>query len=103
MLQKIALVVASAAATLTLAIALAAAGFAPGGPTSAADTSATTTTSAPAIDPVSADATPDVQIDTIYVAPPPKQQTVTVHRVIKASGGERENEHENEGGSGGDD
>ena len=93
MLQKIALGVASAAAALTLALALALAGFAPGGSSAAA------TTQAPAVDPVAADPTPAVQVDTVYVKPAPKQKTVTIHNVVKTSDGEREDAHE----SGGDD
>ncbi len=89
MSHKIAVTVASVAATLTLTFALAAAGFAPGAPAPA--TAAVSTT----VDPT---AQPTVQVDTVYVAAPPKQQTITVHKVVKSSG-ESENEHE----SGGDD
>lgn len=90
MSHKIALTVASATAALTLAVALAAAGFAPGAPATSASTAAVA-------DQVVADPTPTVQIDTVYLAPKPKRQTITVHKVIKTSGGEHESE------SGGDD
>jgi len=87
MTHKIALAAASAAAAFTLAAALAVAGFAPG---PAQPVSLTSTI----VDPT---AEPTVQVDTVYVAPPPKQETITVHKVIKTAGGEGENE------SGGDD
>jgi hypothetical protein len=82
MLHKTALLVASLAASLTLAVALALAGFAPGTTTTPA-----ATTAVPAADV----GTPPVQVDKVYVAPPPAQQTVTVHKVV-ASGGENESE-----------
>ncbi len=90
MISKAALFVASLAAALTLAFALAVAGFAPG--SVQADT-ATTAASVQA-DPAAADVVaPDpVQVDTVYVAPPAKQQTITVHKVAASSGGENENE-----------
>lgn len=90
MSHKIALTVASATAALTLAVALAAAGFAPGTPAAAAS-------SAPIADQVVADPSPAVQVDTVYLAPVPKRKTVTVHKVIKTTGGEHESEHESEG------
>ncbi|HEX2755806.1 MAG TPA: hypothetical protein VHM48_10100, partial [Candidatus Limnocylindrales bacterium] len=71
-----------------LTAALAAAGFAPGAspqPVAAADSVAATTPE------------PTVQVDTVYVAAPAKQQTITVHKVVKSTGGE-----ESEGESGGD-
>ncbi len=87
MSNKIALTVASVAATATLTIALAAAGFAPASPAPVG-----------AAVPATADPTaePTVQVDTVYVAAPPKQQTITVHKVVKSSG-ESENEHESGG------
>ena len=94
MLHRLALAVASAAAALTLIVALAAAGFAPGAPVAVTDAAAADI--AP-IDPGAVDTAPSVQIDTVYVAPPPRQETVTIHKVVKTSGGENENE------SGGDD
>lgn len=90
MLQKVAIAVASGAAALTFTVALAAAGFAPGTPVTATDTSATI------VAPVAADPAPTVQVDTIYVAPPPPQQTITVHKVVQTSGGESENETGND-------
>ena len=86
MVSKIALFVASLAASLALAGALALAGFAPG---AAPSTAATPTVAAPAPDVA---AQPQVQVDTVYVAPPAKQKTVTVHKVVKAGGGESEQE-----------
>ena len=86
MVSKIALFVASLAASLALAGALALAGFAPGATPAAA---ATPTVATPAPDVA---AQPQVQVDTVYVAPPAKQKTVTVHKVVKAAGGESEQE-----------
>ncbi len=89
MLHKTALFIASLAASLTLAIALAAAGFAPGPTTAPAAATAPTVAA-------DATATPQVQVDKVYVAAPPPQQTVTVHKVVKGAGGE------SEGAEGGD-
>ncbi len=89
MSHKFALAAASLAATVTLTIALAAAGFAPGAPGPAEAATVT----------VSADPTtdPGVQVDTVYVAAPPAQQTVTLHRVVKTAGSEDDGEHESGG------
>ena len=90
MIHKTALLIASLAASLTLVVALAAAGFAPGrapapvDAVSAVSASATTTPTAPL-----------VQIDKVYVPAPVPQQTITVQTVVKTAGGENE--------SGGDD
>lgn len=97
MSHRIALAAASVAATATLVVALAAAGFAPGSPRTAATPATTITTADPTADPTTTD--PAVQVDTVYVAAPPAQQTITVHRVVRTSGGENDGEHE----SGGDD
>jgi len=91
MTHKIALATASAAAALTLALALAAAGFAPGASQPAGPTS---TTADPAAGPA---AEPTIQVDTVYVAPPPPQETITVHKVVQTASGE--SEHENESGT----
>ena len=91
MRQKIALTVASIAATATLTIALAAAGFAPSqvAPVNAAPVNAE----------ASAVPTPIVQVDTVYLKPAPTQETITIQQV--ASAGEHEDEaHE---GAEGDD
>lgn len=87
MVNKIALFAASLAASLALAFALAAAGFAPG----ASEPSAATTAAA-ATSPTTAEVapTPRVQVDTVYVAPPAKPRTIKIHKVIKTSGGESE-------------
>ena len=81
MANRIALVAASAAATATLVVAAVAAGF---GPSPAASTG----TDPIAVDPAAADpqAAPSVQIDTIYVAPPPEPATITLQQ--GPSGGE---------------
>ena len=89
MRQKIALTVASVAASATLTIALAAAGFAPS-PAAPVD-------AAPVNAEVSAAPTPIVQVDTIYLDPAPTQETITIQQV--ASAGEHEDEaHEGDEG-----
>ena len=91
MVSKIALFVASLAASLALAGALAMAGFAPGTTpaTAATPIDAATTTADVA-------AQPQVQVDTVYLAPPAKQQTITVHKVVKTAGGESEREEDDD-------
>jgi hypothetical protein len=91
MRQKIALAAASLAATATLTIALAAAGLAPAAKVIPASAEPATTT-------VTARPSPRVQIDTVYVAPAPTQQTITI--VQPAPGGEPGESGE---GTGGDD
>jgi hypothetical protein len=83
MRHRIALVVGSVAATATLTVALAVAGFGPAAPTALVN------------DTVAVQPTPRIQVDTVYVAAPPAPQTITVHRVVKSQG---ESESE-EGGS----
>ncbi len=95
MLQKIALFVASLAAALTLAVALAAAGFAPGATTP--PVASTTPASTVGADVAEVAAPPPVQVDKVYIAPPKPQKTITVHKVVKAGGGE-----ESEGSEGDD-
>ena len=41
-------------------------------------------------------AAPQVQVDTVYLAPPPPPKTITVHKTVTASRGEHEGD---EGGS----
>jgi hypothetical protein len=95
MISRIALFIASLAAALTLAVALAAGGFAPG---SSQPVPASSTTIP--VDPAAADdvTPPPVQVDTVYVAVPPKQQTITVNRVAAPSGGEGVEPGESVGG-----
>lgn len=95
MISRIALFIASLAAALTLAVALSAAGFAPG---SSQPTTASTTTVP--VDPAAADAAtpPPVQVDTVYLAAPARQQTITVQRVAASTGGEAGESGEGEGG-----
>ena len=102
MSHKVAITAASAAAALTLAVALAAAGFAPGAPATSASsaTTAEQVVSDPASTPqVVANPAPTVQVDTIYLAPVPKPRTITIHKVVKTSGGEDTSEQESEQGS----
>jgi hypothetical protein len=94
MLHKSALFIASLVAALALAIALAAAGFAPGS-APAATTASSTSVAASTADDVTL---PPVQVDRVYVAASPPQRTVTVHKVVKSSGGDGEAE----GSEGGD-
>jgi len=101
MVHRLALAVAAGAAALTLTVALAAAGFAPGRPATPTDLAAADVAAAdiaPAADGASADSAPTVQVDTIYLAPPPKQETVTIHKVVKTAGGEHESENESGNG-----
>ena len=86
MFQKTALLIASLAASLTLAVALAAAGFAPGAPASPVDAAAAAT-----VGPADT-AAPTVQVDKVYVPAPVPQKTVTVHKVVQTAGGENESE-----------
>ena len=90
MSNRIPLIAASTAAALTLVVAIAAAGFAPTAP------EATTVSSPATIEPAAAE--PTVQVDTIYLAPPPPQETVTIQQVIKTSNGEAEEAGEASGG-----
>ena len=90
MFQKTALLIASLAASLTLAVALAAAGFAPGTPAAPVDAAAAATSPA--------GTTPPIQVDKVYVPAPIPQKTVTVHKVVQTAGGE----NESEGSEGGD-
>jgi len=86
MLQKTALFIASLAASATLAVALATAGFAPGTPAApvVAPTAAAADTATPA--------PPTVQVDKVYIPAPQPQQTITVHKVVKSAGGEADTE-----------
>lgn len=83
MRHRLALIVGSLAATATLTVALAASGFGPAAPP---------TLVSAVSDP---QPTPQVQVDTIYVAPPQAPETITIRRTIPSSG-EPEG---NEGGS----
>lgn len=90
MVQRIALFVASLAAVGVLVVGLSAAGLAPSAP------SATAVTQIEGAANVAA--TPQVQVDTIYVAPPVKPATVVVHKSVPAAGGgEQESESEGSG------
>jgi protein-disulfide isomerase len=88
MITKIGLFIASLAAALTLAFALSAAGFAPGSKQASPASATVATTTAVGVVPADALASPQVQVDTVYVAPPAAPQTITVHRVVPSSGGE---------------
>jgi hypothetical protein len=90
MVHRVGLFLASLAAAGVLVVALTLAGFAPGG--GAASAVVATTGQVPAAAIVQTD--PPVQVDTIYLAAPVKPATITVHRVIPASGS---GEHETEG------
>ena len=91
MIQRIALFVASLAAVAALVVGMSVAGLSPSAP------------AVPAVAPIEAaaavpDPTPQVQIDTVYVAPPQKPATVVVHKSVPAAGGEHESESGGEGG-----
>lgn len=76
MLTRIAFFIASLAAAATLVVGAVALRLAPGGQpqASAIDAAAAASTAA--------DPSPTPQVDTIYLAPPAPQQTITVHRVV---------------------
>jgi hypothetical protein len=93
MVHKVALLVAALAASLVLAVALAAAGFVPAaGPpaTPVASTSATVVEQVM----TGPSPTPRVQVDKVYVAPPPPRKTITVHKTVKAPAAEAEDGEE---------
>ena len=81
MINRLALLIASLAAALTLAVALAAAGVAPG---AAADPPVTVPTPGAPTDGGLVDRR--VQVDTVYLAAPPAQQTITVQKEVPSSG-----------------
>jgi hypothetical protein len=88
MAAKIGLFVASLSAAFALAFALNAAGFAPGSRQAVPASSTVSTTAAPAVAPVGPSPTPQVQVDTVYVAPPVAPKTITVHKIVPSAGGE---------------
>ncbi len=90
MIQRIALFVASLAAVAALVVGMSVAGLSPSAPAAPA---AANIEVAGAPDP-----TAQVQIDTVYVAPPKKPATVVVHKSVPAAVGERETESGGEGG-----
>jgi hypothetical protein len=73
MFTRVALLVASLAASAVLAIGLSLAGFAPAAPVTPAAQPATVAAVAPA---------PITQIDTVYVAPQATPQQITVQKVV---------------------
>ena len=85
MVHKVALLAASLVAALVLAVALAAAGFGPAAPVPPVATSAQA---------ANAETAPPVQVDRVYVAAPEPRQTITVHKVTAAGGGESEGAEE---------
>ncbi len=92
MIQRLALFAASLAAAAVLAVGLALAGVGrPGGPDAA---------SAPVTQPAAATAVapaePAVQVDTVYVAPQPSPQEITVTKTARATGGAAEAGNEGE-------
>lgn len=97
MVNKIGLIVAAGAATATLTVALAAAGFAPGAPTPTSSVGTVVqqvAAPAPAVDP---SAQPRVVYDNVYVKPAPPQETVVVKVTKPSAGGQEGGENENEG------
>lgn len=88
MSNRIPLIAGSTAAALTLVVALAA-GFAP------TATDATTASSTTTIEQAAAE--PAVQVDTIYVGPPPPQKIVTIQEVSKTSNGDSDDAGEASG------
>ena len=88
MIKKLALFAGSLAASLLLAGALALAGFAPG----AASHAAVSAVADSSIAGPDASSQPVVQVDTVYVAAPPAQKTITVHKVVVGPGAGSEND-----------
>lgn len=83
MIHRVGLFIASLATAGALVVALVLAGFAPGGgAASGATVSATGQVPAAA----SGQTDPPVQVDTIYLAAPQPPDTITVRRVVPASG-----------------
>ncbi len=83
MLTRIALLIASLAAAATLVVASVAVGLWPQGQPSPSPIDAAAAASTNAGDP-----SPTPQVDTIYLAPPAPQQTITVHRVVSGPVGD---------------
>ncbi len=79
MVQRFSLFVASLVAVAVLVVGLTAAGVTPA-PASPAAVASAVSSPEPA-------ATPQVQVDTIYVAPAQAPKTVVVHKSIAAAGG----------------
>ena len=100
MLKKIALAAASLTAALVIAGGLALAGF--GAPSPAADMQAVDA-AAPAGAAVPADAGAPVQVDTIYLAPQPTPEEITVTQVKEASHHDDDEDEGHEGDEDGDD
>jgi hypothetical protein len=97
MISRIGLFVASLAAAGTLAFALVAMHAWPPQPAAATIVSAeqpAASTAAPTAE------LPTTQVDTIYLAPRPAQQTITVHKVVRGAGGGDGEGTEHEGGEG---
>lgn len=92
MINRIALFAASLVAALAVTVGLVIAGFAPQAPASAP-------VSAPVVASSEAPA-PTVQVDTVYVAPKPTPQEITLTKVVKATAhGDDVGEHETESGN----
>ena len=72
-----------------LVLGLSTAGFAP--------TASTPTAAAPVAAFVDPAATPQVKVDTVYLAVPKKAPTVIVHKTVPAAGGEHETQSEGAG------
>lgn len=89
MIQRIALFAASLAAVAVLVLGLSTAGFAP--------TASAPTAAAPVAAFVDPAATPQVKVDTVYLAVPKKAPTVIVHKTVSAAGGEHETQSEGAG------
>jgi len=88
MLHALALILGGFASAVVLAGALAL-----GGPPAAPAPPANMPAGGPGGDVAAA---PQVQVDTVYLAPPPPPKTITVHKTVTASRGEHEGD---EGGA----
>lgn len=102
MIKKLALAASSLTAALVIAGGLALAGF--GAPAPAADMQVVDQAVAPADPAAPADVAAPVQVDTIYLAPQPTPQEITVTQIKEAKHHSDDDEHESgESGEGEDD
>jgi hypothetical protein len=93
MIHRIALFIASLAAVAVLVVGLSMAGLGQGTP-AAVDAAPSVV---PAVAATDAAPTQQVQVDTVYLAPPVTAPVVVVHKTVPAPAGESESESEGAG------
>ena len=101
MIRKLAIIVSSLTAALVIAGGLALAGF--GAPAPAADVQVVDQAVAPVDAATPIDPAAPIQVDTIYLAPEPTPEEITVTQVKEASHHDDEDDEGHEGGEGEDD